>query len=343
MILSETLRTRNLQNAATEVEQQIKDGLIQGAVIGTLEQEPVAFGLQNVHPHEVPMTADSRFDIASTGKIFTAACCVRLIDEGRLDPDAPFTEYLPDHVLGKNCRITIRDLATHTAGFNNDKPYMKDNWPDFYSELMKKTPVRERGVSFEYSCYDLIMLGVILNKLTGKDLDTLSRELIWAPLGMTHTTWNAPGDGPNEVEHWFPNRPAGVHNDEVCLRINIPIGSGSCFSTCGDMLKFARDMVEQKLFSPKAYKLLTTPTFTGPGNEIGESVSARRSFVWDMCAARRPEGFSEATVTHSGWTGQTIVVDAEQGYGAMIMTSRTGDWEEANRGRTRIAGLLYRK
>lgn len=334
---------RNVRDALSEARNQMEAGLIQGGVFAAQGREPVAFGLQTVHPEAVPMTAESRFDIASVGKVFTASCCAALAAEGKLDPDAPFTEYLPDHILGAKCRITVRDFATHSSGFTNDKPYAKDDPEAFYRELMRMKPVRERGEAFEYSCYGFILLGVILNRLTGKDLDTLAREIVWGPLGMTHTTWNAPGDGPDEVEHWYPNRPAGRHNDDVCFRVNVPLGSGSCFSTCGDMMKFVRDIAERRHFPQAYYDLLTTCCWEGRAVQPGGTGPARRSFGWDMCADRRPETFSDRAVFHSGWTGQTIAVDPVRGLGAMIMTSRTGDWELANRGRARLINILCRK
>ena len=341
------IRQRNRQEALAEAQKQIDSGLIQGGVFATLEQELAAFGLQDIGPRETVMTEDSRFDIASVGKVFTASCCACLISDGKLDPDAPFTEYLPDHVLGKNCPITVRDLATHTGGFPNARHYGGKNPDDFYSDLMVQQPVRPRGSAFEYSCYGFILLGLILNKITGKDLDTLAKELLWRPLGMTHTTWNAPGPGPKEVKHWHwpghPDRPAGEHNDDMCFLVNVPLGSGSCFSTCADMMKFVRDMVERRHFPAAYYDLLTTCCWEGPTLPSNPAKYSRRSFGWDMCDLRRPKTFSKQAVFHSGWTGQTLAIDPARGFGAMIMTSRTGDWEQANQARVKLIDILYRK
>ena len=339
---SSTKRQRNLQEALEDAQTQLESGLIQGGVLATLEQEPVAFGWQTVNPKKTAMTTESRFDIASVGKVFTASCCASLVIEGKLDPDAPFTEYLPEHILGKNCDITVRNLATHSGGFANARHYGAKNPKDFYSDLMASRPIRPRGSAFEYSCYGFILLGLILNRLTGKDLDTLAREIVWGPLGMTHTTWNAPGPGPNEVEHWHPNRPAGEHNDDMCHRVNVPLGSGSCFSTCGDMMVFVRDMIERRCFPNAYYDLLTTCCWEGCTTPAVPGMLARRSFGWDMCDLRRPKTFSRHAIFYSGFTGQTIAVDPARGFGAIIMTSRVGDWEEANQARVRLIDTLCR-
>ena len=62
-----------------------------------------------------------------------------------------------------------------------------------------------------------------------------------------------------------------------------------------------------------------------------------------MCDLRRPKTFSKQAFFHSGWTGQTLAIDPAQGFGAMIMTSRTGDWEQANQARVKLIDILYRK
>ena len=279
------------------------------------------------------MTVHSRFDIASVGKVFTAACCALLAADGELEPDAPFTRYLPEHVLGKSCNITVRDLAMHAGGFDNSKPYDSDDVEIFNRELFGKRPVRPRLEAFEYACSNFILLGKIAERISGTDLDTLARERIWKPLGMDRTQWLPPGDGDDEVEHWFPNRPAGRHNDGTCYLCPFPLGSGSCFSTARDLLLFARDILERGRFPGAYYDLITSCRFAKNG--------IRRSFGWDMTDSLRPRGLSAGTIFHSGWTGQTLCIDPATKFAAVVLTSRTGDHEEARAGRKRIIEALY--
>lgn len=326
------MKTR-IENAKFEAEQQIKNGLIQGAVFAIGGEDAItASGLQNVHPSTCPMTERSRFDIASVGKTFTAGCCALLASDGKLNPDAPFTKYLPEHILGKKCNITVRDLAMHVSGFDNSKPYSSANQGFFNIELFKLKPVRPRLTTFEYSCGNFILLGKIVERISGKRLDEFARERIWEPLGMKHTQWDAPGDGPDEVEHWFPNRPAGQHNDNDCFNSPVPLGSGSCFSTATDMCLFVHDIVQRKCFPKGYYDLITTSAFKKDG--------VHRSFGWDMSEAYRPKNLSDKTIFHSGWTGQTILADPVTGFSAVVLTSRTGDHGEAYAGRMRIIEKL---
>jgi CubicO group peptidase (beta-lactamase class C family) len=324
----------NVEAARREAQRQADAGLIQGGVVAsTRTNEIIVVGRQCVKPAARPMTEHSRFDIASVGKVFTTACLARLIIEGQVDPDAPFTRYIPEHILGEACDITVRDLAMHVGGFDNSKPYASADVAVFDRELFNKRPIRPRLEAFEYACSNFILLGKIVNRLSGLDLDTFARRHLWGPLGMTETTWNAPGEGPHEVEHWIPNRPAGQHNDDVCFLAPFPLGSGSCFSTIRDMLRFAGDLLERRTFPQTYYDLIFTCGFEKQGD--------RRSFGWDMTDAKRPQGLSRRTIFHSGWTGQTLCVDPENDFAAVVLTSRTtDDWQAGFDGRNRVIEAL---
>ena len=126
------------------------EGLCAGFVLADADGGPILCdGLQCFGERKLPMTPRSRFDIASVGKTMTAAVASQLVAEGRLDPDAPFTTYLPEHVLAKeNCDITVRDLATHSSGFDNSKPYeAAKTQQEFLDLLFSKRPVRPRGAA----------------------------------------------------------------------------------------------------------------------------------------------------------------------------------------------------
>ena len=72
-----------------------------------------------------------------------------------------------------------------------------------------------------------------------------------------------------------------------------------------------------------------------------EKNGARRSFGWDMCEEHRPRNFTDKAIFHSGWTGQSIIVDPAAGRGGVVLTSRMGDWNLAYAGRVRIMEKLY--
>jgi len=304
----------------------VAEGLFGGIVCASNRGDLCAVGQRTLTAAGGPITVNSVFDVASVGKTQTAALCALLYADGKLDPDAPFTEYLTEHVLAKeNCNVTVRDLATHSGGFDNAKPYKSPDPKVYFEKLYAKRPVRPRGVKFDYACSNFVYLGLIVEKLTGLDLDAAARKLLWGPLGMSRTTWNTVVGNPDAVEYVRstyegPLRKIGEHNDICAHYAPRPMGNGSCFSTAPDMLKFCEDLLHRSKFPKAYYDLLFTPCFDKGGN--------RRSFGWELTGKEStfsvwaPTGFSDVAICHGGWTGPQIVVDPRRDFAGVVMASQ---------------------
>jgi CubicO group peptidase (beta-lactamase class C family) len=323
--------------ARERARQLVADGIYAGILAADADGGPlIAEGLQCFSGRTIPVSAETHCDIASVGKLFTASMCSLLVADGKLDPDAPFAEYLPEHVLAKeNCRITVRDLASHSGGFDNSKPYQLPDPAQFLEKLWQKRPVWPRRERFEYACSNFIYLGKIVEKLTGLDLDTAARQMLWNPLGMTHTTWNPIPDDGHVMEYADPpDRRIGDHNDPSCFYSPVPLGNGSVFTTVGDMRLFLSDMLHRRCFPAAYYDLLFKPEF--------EQGGVRRTFGWDMKGPNSPTymtdetGFSDQAICHSGWTGPAVAVDPVRGRAAVVLGNRTGDMIASRRGRISI-------
>ena len=320
--------------AQRELERQVSTGLIAGGVCAVTGGPLHVAGKMRWTPVDVPMRPDALFDLASAGKPFTAALCALLVAEGRLDPDAPFTDYLPEHVLAKEKHgITVRDLAMHTGGFDNSKPYIVSDPVEFNHRLYLKRPVRPRGEKYDYACSNMIYLGRIIENLTGEDLETAAIRRLWGPLGMRDTFWhNIPGNvrAVESAQNGYP--PIGFKGDEQARAYPAAMGNGAAFSCAADMLKFVDDLRTRRLFPAAYYDLMFACRYEKDG--------ARRSFGWDMSAGRRPAGWSEKTICHGGFTGNTIAVDPENGYAGVVLTNRTGDRLEGYAGHARLLSLM---
>ena len=305
-----------------EMNRCIDTGLYSGLAVGSNRVAPLVAGRRTLDGR-LPVTSETLFDLASVGKTQTAALCALLVADGKLDPDAPFTDYLTEHVLAKeNCRITLRDLATHSGGFDNAKPYKLADPKRMFEEIYRKCPVRPRGEKFEYACSNFLYLGLIVEKLTGLDLNAAAKRMLWGPLGMSRTTWNTVTDNGNVMEYSRSTyegvlRRIGEHNDVCCHLAPRPMGNGSCFSTCGDMIRFVTDLLRRECFPKAYYDLMFTPSFAKDG--------IRRSFGWDMAAPASsthlyPQtGFSARAIAHSGWTGPVIAVDPECDFAGVVL------------------------
>lgn len=326
-----------------EMHHCIDTGLYSGLAVGSNRVAPLVAGRRTLDG-QLPVAAETLFDLASVGKTQTAALCALLVADGKLDPDAPFTEYLTEHVLAKeNCRITVRDLATHSGGFDNAKPYKVADPKRMFEEIYRKRPVRPRGEKFEYACSNFLYLGLIVEKLTGQDLDAAAKRMLWGPLGMSRTTWNTvTGDG-NVMEYsrstyeGVPRR-IGEHNDVCAHLAPRPMGNGSCFSTCGDMLRFVTDLLRREHFPKTYYDLMFTPSFEKDG--------IRRSFGWDMTAPRSsthlyPQtGFSPRAIAHSGWTGPVIAVDPDRDFAGVVLGGQIAGKAKTMDVRVRLLQLM---
>ena len=311
-------------------------GLYSGLACASTRGDMYVCGMRTLSEPRLPVTVDTLFDMASVGKTQTAALCALLYAEGKLDVDAPFTEYLPEHVLAKeDCRITVRDLATHSGGFDNTKPYMTTDAERMFAELFHKRPVRSRGERFEYACSNYVYLGLIVERLTGLDLDAAAKQMLWRPLGMKRTTWKpVVGDSdvaeyPSSTYSCINGMPAkrriGERNDICAYLAPRPMGNGANFSTIGDMLLFADDMLERGCFPTAYYDLMFTPSFDRGGY--------RRSFGWDMTAEKSTfsiwtrTGFSSSAICHTGWTGCAMAIDPDNDFAGVVLGNRMGSKE----------------
>lgn len=323
----------------SRIDQSLADGYSWGV-------EVIAGDADGVRLHEAfgeadgemsrPLTPDLLYDLASVTKVAaTAMACAVCLDRGLLDPAAPLRDYLPvNHAGGA---VTLRELATHTSGYDNSKPY-HTGWPSgeaFDQAVLATEPACAPGLVFEYSCVNFILLGLVVEAVTGERLDRFCERAIYEPLGMAATRFG-PRSEPAERLVRMPTVPPGVISDEGARAAGRPIGNAGLFSTASDLARLAMTLLRDgtPLLSPSAVALLTqraTPEHLRP-----------RSFGWDMGDDLRPAGWSSATIYHTGWTGQTVAVDPARGVFVMVLTNRTGDHERAREVRRDIAGAVCR-
>ena len=320
----------------------VADKLFLGIAVGRNEcSEPVYVGRTGPSDDAASVDELTRFDLASLTKTITASVCATLVTDGSLDPEAPFTEYFPEHVLGKSCEITVRDLATHSSGFGNfssrrycEDPLRHGGAAGFEVELREKRPERPRG-TYCYSCYNYALLSTVAERAGGKSLDRLAAERVFGPLGMTRSGWWPVADDGHVVEVPLRMkdgklRKVGEVHDEVARYAGRPIGNAGVFSTLPDMTRFVEDLLERRTFPAAHYDLLFNGTF--------RKGKACRSFGFDL-GENRPEGFSSAAIHHSGFTGQFLCVDPELPFAGVVLTLRCPGAEGTLTARRRLLSL----
>ena len=173
---------------------------VPGASLGILRRRPdgseelveAAYGVLNKRTG-VPVTTDSVFQIGSMTKVWTATVVLQLVDEGKLDLDAPIVEVLPELRLSDpdvTKRVTMRHLLTHTSGIDGDVFTDTGRGDDclekYVAQLDEAGQNHPLGATWSYCNSGFSLAGRVIEKLTGTTWDAAMRERIFTPLGMTH-------------------------------------------------------------------------------------------------------------------------------------------------------------
>ncbi|RPD42881.1 serine hydrolase domain-containing protein [Chitinophaga barathri] len=210
-----------------------------------------AWGMADVEL-EVPMQNDMVFCIGSVTKQFTAIAILRLAEQGKLSLDDELTKYIPDYAVNGH-RITIEHLLTHTAGIPENGQKELPPSPRAYSPgevvntfkhlTIKKTP----GEAYSYSNHGYIILGAIIEKVTGVPYKTYLEKEFFQPLGMMQTFYS---DNARIWRHrassYVYTRNGQIENGPEAAR-GSAASAGAIYSTVEDLLKWNQALVQYKL------------------------------------------------------------------------------------------------
>jgi dipeptidyl aminopeptidase/acylaminoacyl peptidase/CubicO group peptidase (beta-lactamase class C family) len=196
----------------------------------------------------VEATTDSAFQIGSVTKVWTTTLVMQLVDEGRLDLDAPVAAVLPELRLADpdlTARVTMRHLLTHTSGIAGDvfdDTGRGDDCLERYVALLAEAGVSHPlGATLSYCNAGFVVAGRVIEKLTGKTWDTVLRERLIAPLGLGRTS-TLPEEallGRAAIGHIAEPGEQPRVASVSCLPRSVGPAGGIC-STVGDVLAFAR-------------------------------------------------------------------------------------------------------
>jgi CubicO group peptidase (beta-lactamase class C family) len=215
----------------------------------------------------IPNTPDTKFRLGSITKQFTATLVLQLVEEGKIRLDGKVADYLPEYPKPMGEKITIHHLLTHSSGIPN-----YTGFPNFRRELSKLTSAPadfikvfwnlpldfEPGSKFSYSNSGYFLLGVILEKVTGKSYARLLDEKIFKPLGMANSGYDVSGTV-------IPKRAAGYQklggkfiNAEL-IDMSTPFSAGALYSTVEDLFLWDRALEGDKVLSSKSKALIFEP------------------------------------------------------------------------------------
>jgi CubicO group peptidase (beta-lactamase class C family) len=226
------------------------------------------FGYADAARHR-PVTAETRFNLGSGNKMFTAVAIAQLVEQGRLaytDTIDRFFPDFPDPAFAR--RVTVANLLSHTSGIGE---YWTDEYEKHWGEIRELAQMLpwvyragtdfEPGSRFEYSNSNFILAGLIVERLSGVDYYSYVRQHIYVPLGMSRSgSYLRDGSVPDLAEPLVRDGAGGWSRAELGLR---GTSAGGGYSTARDMLRFARGLVEGRLVSPATLESLTSSKVEG--------------------------------------------------------------------------------
>jgi CubicO group peptidase (beta-lactamase class C family) len=320
------------------VRDGIQKGIYPGAVVIIGRRDSLLYARGYGHftwspSSPVPRPDSTLWDIASITKVVsTAASALRLVDQGKLDLEAPVRRYLPRFSGGPKNQVTVRMLLDHTSGLKSYVPmYQQARTRAKAISLLYAQPLlRPPGDSAVYSDLNALLLGLVVEKVAGMSIDRFAAREVFTPLGMSQTMFKPPRKlrkriAPSGI--WRGQPVAGEVNDQNAVAFGGVAGHAGLFSTAADMAKYAQVWLRGGMGPEGRWvKFETMAHFLSRGANTGsrllgwdtrERILGEVSIFGDLT--------SDATYGHTGFTGTLIWVDPPRDLFLIFLTNRTLD------------------
>ncbi|MHB1935228.1 MAG: serine hydrolase [Acidobacteriaceae bacterium] len=291
-----------------------------------------AYGERSLEPTRAPMTEDTIFDMASLTKVIaTTTAAMQLYQQGRFRLNDPLSKYLPEFAANGKRDITIRQIMTHYSGLPPDLD-LTASWSGkqtAYDMAFAVKPERPPGVGFRYSDINFIMMGALVEKLSGMTLDAYTEKYVFAPMGMDHTRFLPPESwrsdiAPTQYDENHHMLLGDVH-DPTSRRMGGVAGHAGLFSTASDLSIFAQNLLDLLAGRPSKFPLnrLTAEKMTTPQQPA--TGVALRGLGWDIespFSGNRGELFPVGSFGHTGFTGTDIWMDPWSDTYVILLSNR---------------------
>ena len=289
-----------------------------------------AYGERSLEPTREAMTMDTIFDMASLTKpLMTAAAVMQLCEQGKLSFNDPVAKYLPEFAANGKQDITIRQLLTHYSGLPPDLS-LEQPWEgkdEAFKQAFAVQPASPAGVRFVYSDINFIVLGALVEKLSGIPEDEYAQQKIITPLGLRDTRYLPPTEwsdriAPTQYEHGVMLR--GVVHDPTARRMGGVAGHAGLFSTADDVAVYAQNLLDRLAGKPSRFPLSRALLQKMVTPEQPVTGTALRGFGWDIdspYSSNRGEIFPVGSFGHTGFTGTSLWIDPVSDTYVIVLTN----------------------
>jgi uncharacterized protein YbbC (DUF1343 family)/CubicO group peptidase (beta-lactamase class C family) len=329
MQTTSTFDPARLREIDGTIETAIREHKLPGAVVHLERGASVyqkAYGNRALVPAVEAMTDDTIFDAASLTKaVATTPSIWLLIERGKIELDAPVSRYIPEFRGGWRDEVTIRHLLTHTSGLRPDLD-LSTPWSGYETAIrmaIAEEPRQRPGYTFRYSDINFELLGEIVKRVSGDDLDVFARREIFEPLGMTDSSFRrvaARRDSEQEALSVPPDTTRiapteqtpegmlrGVVHDPTARRMGGVAGHAGLFTTVHDLTLYCRMLLRggSPILKQETVRLMTSV-------ETPSDAAVRRAGGFDIdspFARQRGDIFPLGSYGHTGFTGNAIWID----------------------------------
>ncbi|MEW4490071.1 serine hydrolase domain-containing protein [Thalassoglobus sp. JC818] len=287
-----------------------------------------AYGNLQIEPEVIPMQVDTVFDLASLTKPIATASSIHLLAQrGDIDVHETAHHYLPDFQGSGKETITIEQLLTHTSGLIPDNALSdyQSGRDEAYEKINQLSLSAQPGEKFMYSDVGFIVLGRIVEKVSGQRLDEFCQAEIFGPLKMSETGY-LPAPALRERaattqkrgDHWM----RGEVHDPRAYEMDGVAGHAGLFSTAQDLSRFAAmilndgELEDVQLFTPASIQHMTNSV------DVPRGV---RSLGWDKqspYSSNKGDLLSDSAIGHGGFTGTGIWIDPDLELAVIFLSNR---------------------
>ena len=331
------LEREKLEQAERLVRAEIRRGAFPGAALaaGRGAHLELLTGIGNAEwgKHEVDAER-TVYDIASLTKVVaTTTAVMLLVEDGKMEVDAPVSRYLPEFGGGRKDEVTIRQLLTHTSGLPSWEGAA--GTPSQALRAFVRTPLEAApGERMVYSDVGFVVLYAAAERAAGEPLPELLQRRVYGRLGMVSTRYNPGGEACGRCSPSYKRADGtpvrGRVHDPIARKLGGVAGNAGLFSTAADLARFAAMLASGgELEGVRVFREETIRQFTARQPNAGN-----RALGWETPKPRGGSSGSEVSrkaFGHTGFTGTSMWIDPEKGTWTVLLANRTFDPHASNR------------
>ncbi len=331
--ITEKLLAHDFRPLEATMEKAVSDTVFPGASLAVLYKGEVvfhkAFGRMTYSLQSRPAETTTLYDLASLTKaVATTSIAMELVERDSLSLQAAVSHYLPGFAKNGKERVTIEQLMRHTSGLRAHTFFAKSctTPEELFKAIEADTLLTAPGTKTLYSDFNFMLLGKIIENITGHTLAANFHQRFAAPLGMSSTMFTPPPSlawriAPVEQDTLWPFKvPRPLVNDQNAALLDGIAGHAGLFSTTGDLLVMMKMIMQGGSLNHRDYFRPATL------RKFLSRTEYPRAIGWDLCSldghSSAGELFSSSSYGHLGYTGTSIWVDPEKELAVILLSNR---------------------